>query len=638
MFPKLFEPIQIGSMTLKNRIILSGINVNYAAEDGTVTKRLKDFYVERARGGAGMVQTGIAYVDPLGRFFDQMMGIHNDSVIPGLKELADGVHAYGAAFVVQLCHVGRYASSKVIGQQPVAPSAIASRVSHEMPRELTVDEIKVIVEEFGQGARRSKAAGADAVDLAGSVGYLIPQFFSPYSNKRTDQYGGSVDNRLRFAREIIEAIQRTCGKDYPIMIRISGDEFIPGGNTLEDMKLIARGLEEAGVASINVIPGWHESPVPLVSWHVARGQYVYLAEAVKKVVKTIPVIASNRINTPELAERVIAEGRVDMVTMARALIADPELPIKAQSGRLDEIRPCVACNQGCYDRLFANQDIACLANPAAGREEEFAIHPAPKARKIMVVGGGPAGMEAARVAASRGHKVTLYEKSATLGGQLSLAAVPPGKDEIHGLVAYFSNQMSKLGVDVKLGQEASADTIAAERPDAVIVAAGAKPIIPNIPGVQGQNVVTAHDVLAGKATTGGTVLVVGGGQVGIETADFLAEQGKQVTIIEMLEKLGPDLGVTVRWIVMKKVAERGIKSITSARVLEISDSGIVYEKDGARQTLAADTIVLAVGARAEQGLVESLENKIETYSAGDCLKARKALDAIYEGAKIGLRV
>lgn len=637
MFPKLFEPIQIGSMKLKNRLILSGINVNYAAEDGTVTKRLKDFYVERAKGGVGMVQTGICYVDPLGSFFTHMMGIHNDSVIPGLREMAQEVQSYGAAFVVQLCHVGRYASSKVTGAQPVAPSAVASRVSHEMPRELTVPEIKGIIEAFAQGARRARDAGADAVDLAGAVGYLIAQFLSPYSNKRNDEYGGDMERRMQFVLEIMDRIQRTVGKDYPIMIRISGDEFLPGGNTLEDMKVVAQALEKAGIASINVIPGWHESPVPLVSWHVAPAQYAYLAEEVKKVVK-VPVIASNRINTPELAERLIAEGRVDMVTMARALIADPEMPRKALEGRVDEIRPCVACNQGCYDRLFANLDISCMSNPAAGREDEFAIRPAPNPRKVMVVGGGPAGMEAARVAASRGHQVTLYEKSSALGGQLALAAVPPGKGEIVSLVSYYINQMARLGVKVNLGQEATAETVGREKAEAVIVAAGASPIIPNMAGVNGQNVVTALDVLAGKAGAGERVVIVGGGQVGVETADFLAEQGKKVTILEMLDKIGPDLGVTVRWIVMKRIAEKGIKSFSGARVQEITSKGVTYEKDGASQFLEADTVVLAVGARAEKKLTQELESKVEVYAVGDCVQARKALDAIYEGAKAGLSV
>lgn len=637
MFPKLFEPIQIGSMKLKNRLILSGINVNYAAEDGTVTKRLKDFYVERAKGGVGMVQTGICYVDPLGSFFTHMMGIHNDSVIPGLREMAQEVQSYGAAFVVQLCHVGRYASSKVTGAQPVAPSAVASRVSHEMPRELTVPEIKGIIEAFAQGARRARDAGADAVDLAGAVGYLIAQFLSPYSNKRNDEYGGDMERRMQFVLEIMDRIQRTVGKDYPIMIRISGDEFLPGGNTLEDMKVVAQALEKAGIASINVIPGWHESPVPLVSWHVAPAQYAYLAEEVKKVVK-VPVIASNRINTPELAERLIAEGRVDMVTMARALIADPEMPRKALEGRVDEIRPCVACNQGCYDRLFANLDISCMSNPAAGREDEFAIRPAPSPRKVMVVGGGPAGMEAARVAASRGHQVTLYEKSSALGGQLALAAVPPGKGEIVSLVSYYINQMARLGVKVNLGQEATAETVGREKAEAVIVAAGASPIIPNMAGVNGQNVVTALDVLAGKAGAGERVVIVGGGQVGVETADFLAEQGKKVTILEMLDKIGPDLGVTVRWIVMKRIAEKGIKSFSGARVQEITSKGVTYEKDGASQFLEADTVVLAVGARAEKKLTQELESKVEVYAVGDCVQARKALDAIYEGAKAGLSV
>lgn len=637
MFPKLFEPIEIGTMKLKNRIILSGINVNYAAADGKVTRRLKDFYVERARGGAGMVQTGICYVDPLGRFFTNMMGIHDDSVVPGLRELATEVQSYGAAFVVQLCHVGRYSSSNIIGTQPVAPSAIASRVSHEMPRELTNQEIKEIIESFAQGARRAREAGADGVDLAGAVGYIIAQFLSPYSNTRTDEYGGDMEHRLQFVLEVIERIQQTVGKDYPIMIRISGDEFIKGGNSLDDMKLIAQALDRAGVASINVIPGWHESPVPLVSWHVPPGHYVYLAEEVRKVVD-VPVIASNRINTPQLAEQLIAGGRVDAVTMARALIADPELPNKAQAGRIDEIRPCVACNQGCYDRLFADKDIMCMTNPAAGREEEFAIRPVDKPRKIMVVGGGPAGMEAARVAAARGHQVVLYEKNDSLGGQLTLAAAPPGKDEINGLVGYFATQMAKLGIRVNVGQEATLDTINSELPDAVVVAAGAAPIVPNIPGVQGGNVVTAHDVLAGRATTGKQVVVVGGGQVGIETADYLVEQGKQATIVEMLDKLGPDLGVTVRWIVMKHINERAIRGITSARVTEITGSGLTYEKDGILHTLDADTVVLAVGARAQKKLAEDLEQRIEVYSVGDCVQARKALDAIYEGAKVGLKV
>lgn len=633
----MFEPIQIGALKLKNRLILSGINVNYAAEDGKVTKRLKDFYVERAKGGVGMVQTGICYVDPLGRFFTNMMGIHEDSVIPGLRELAQEVQAYGAAFVVQLCHVGRYASSRIIGAQAVAPSAVASRVTHEVPRELTVPETKGIVEAFAQGARRAREAGADAVDLAGAVGYLISQFLSPYSNKRADEYGGDLERRMQFVLEIMERIQERVGKDYPIMIRISGDEFLPGGNTLEDMKVVAQALEQAGIASINVIPGWHESPVPLVSWHVAPGQYVYLAEEVKKVVK-VPVIASNRINTPELAERVLAEGRADLVTMARALIADPEMPRKAQEGRLEEIRPCVACNQGCYDRLFANLDIACMANPAAGREEEFAIRPAARPRKVMVVGGGPAGLEAARVAASRGHQVALYEKSESLGGQLALAAVPPGKSEIKDLVAYFTHQMRKLGVQVNLGQEVAAETVSRERPDVVIVATGARPIIPAMPGVQGQNVVTAHDVLAGRAETGERVVVVGGGQVGIETAEFLAEKGKKVTILEMLDKLGPDLGVTVRWIVLRRMAERGIKALTGARVRKITSRGVTYEKDGASQSLEAHTVVLAVGAQAERRLLEELENKVEVYSVGDCVQPRKALEAIYEGAKVALRI
>lgn len=637
MFTHLFSPIQIGTMQLKNRLILSGINVNYAAEDGSVTERLRDFYVERARGGVGMVQTGICYVDPLGRFFTNQMGIHDDRLIPGLRRLVDEVHAYGAALVVQLCHVGRYASSEIIGAQAVAPSAIPSRLTHEMPRELTVREIKDIIEAFAQGARRARDAGADAVDLAGSVGYLISQFLSPYTNKRTDEYGGSVHQRMRFTLDIIERIKQVAGKDYPIMYRISGDEFLPGGNTLEDTKIIAQDLEKAGVASINVIPGWHESPVPLVSYHVPPGQYVYLAEEFKKVLH-VPVIASNRINTPVLAEEIIAQGKADLVTMARALIADPELPNKAAAGRLEDIRPCIACNQGCYDRLFADKDIVCLANPAAGREKDYEIKPAEKPRKILVIGGGPAGMEAARVARLRGHDVTLWERNDRLGGQLNLALMPPTKHEIINLVEHLSCQVVKLGVKVELRKEATTRSIGEFGPEAVIVATGAKPIVPPIPGVQGDHVVTAHDVLSGKAVIGERIILVGGGQVGIETADLLAGQGKQVTIVEMLEKIGADIGITTRWIAMKRLVDQGVRTLTGSKALEITPTGLTVEKNGEKRFMEADTVIMAVGSCSERQLLDGPLGTMEVYAVGDCVKPRKALEAIQEGANIALRL
>jgi 2,4-dienoyl-CoA reductase-like NADH-dependent reductase (Old Yellow Enzyme family)/thioredoxin reductase len=639
MFDKLFEPVQIGPMKLKNRLILSGINVNYAAADGSVTPRLKDFYVERAKGGVGMVQTGICYVDPGGKFFTHQMGIHDDAIVPGLRDMIDEIHSYGAAAVVQLCHVGRYASSRVLGgQSSVAPSPVPSRVTHEVPRELTVPEIRDIIEAFAQGARRAREANADAVDLAGAVGYLISQFLSPHTNQRNDEYGGDLQRRMRFVLEIISRIKQVAGPDYPIMYRISGDEFMEGGNRLEDVKVIAQELEKAGIVSLNVIPGWHDCPVPLVSYHVPPGHFVYLAEEVKKVLR-IPVIASNRINTPQLAEEILAAGRADLVTMARALIADPELPNKAAAGRLKDIRPCIACNQGCYDRLFANLDIQCMVNPAAGREGEFRLEPAARPRTVAVIGGGPAGMEAATLAAQRGHQVTLYEKSDELGGQLRLAAVPPGKGEISNLVAYLSTQVRKAGVQVVQGAAASLESLPAAQPEVVVLATGARPIIPPIPGVEGDNVALAHDVLAGRAVVrGDRVIVVGGGQVGIETAEFLAEQGKKVTIVEMLEKIGADLGVTVRWIVLKGLAERGIKTMTNAKVQEVTQRGVVVERDGARETVEGDTVVIAVGSQPERPSLGDLESKAEVYMVGDCVKPRKALEAIYEGASVALRI
>ncbi|MEM0021978.1 MAG: NAD(P)-binding protein, partial [Archaeoglobaceae archaeon] len=439
---KLFEPIEIEGMKIKNRIVLPAGETNYHSPEGGVTERLLDFYRERAKGGIGFAVVGIAKIEP---YFFGGLAIYDDRFIPELAKIAEVFHEYDVRCAVQLWHPGRYEISLDPDRTPVAPSPIPPPIfSRKTPKELTKEEILRIEEEFAESALRAKKAGFDAVELIGSAGYLISQFFSPATNKRTDEYGGSIENRTRFAVEIIERIKEKCGK-FPVMIRIPGDEFIEGGNTVREMKMIAKILEDAGVCAINVMAGWHESKRPLTTMLVPRGGFAYLAEEIKKSVG-VPVIASHRINDPIIAERILQEGKADMVAMFRALIADPELPKKAKEGRFDEIRICIACNQGCMDNVMQGLPISCLVNPAVGREKELRDLKAKEKKKVVIIGGGPGVCTAAEFLARKGHEVVLFEKNSKLGGQFNIAANSPLAYEFAELGKYFMNVLPKLGV------------------------------------------------------------------------------------------------------------------------------------------------------------------------------------------------
>jgi 2,4-dienoyl-CoA reductase (NADPH2) len=425
------------------------------------------------------------------------------------------------------------------------------------------------------------------------------------------------------------------------MCRISGDELIPGGNTLKEAQVIAQKLEKAGVRAFNVTAGWHESRVPMITMDVPRGGYVYLAEGIKTALKGTEarVIASNRINDPFLAEQILREGKADLISMGRALVADPELPNKAREGRFDEIVTCIACNQGCMDNLFESTPITCMVNPIVGREGEVKISPAKKPRKILIVGGGPAGMKAAQIAAMRGHQVTLYEKSDRLGGQLNLASASPSREELGTIVEDLSIQLRKFGVKIQLGEEVTPSLVARLKPDIIILATGATPIIPNIPGVDLPNVFQAWDVLAGKDTPGKNVVVVGGGGVGCYTAHYLAVRGKKVTLLEMLDKTAKDVGISNRWIIRDNLQKGGVEIFTSTKVESISEKAVFAVKNGERLTLPADSVVLAVGSKSNKSLAEAIREKIsEIYEIGDCVEPRKALQAIHEGWDVALKI
>ena len=660
----LFQPIRINNLEIKNRIYLPAMHMAMAV-DFQVTDQLIDFYAERARGGAGMIVVGNATVDDVAGFF-QYIGAHDDSFLPGLTKLADAIKDNGARAAVQLNHAGRYSHSALMnGKKPVAPSPLASNLTREVPDELDIDGIKRIVNSFAESAARVKKAGYDAVEILSGTGYLISEFLSPLTNKRTDEYGGSFENRIRFGVEVMKAVRAAVGDDYPLIVRLDNNDFMEGGQSRDELSDYAKILvEECSVDALCVKGSWHEARVPQLTPNVPRGTYAYLARNIKNIVN-VPVIASHRINDPEIARELLEDDFCDMVAMARSLIADPYLPEKARTGRENEIVHCIACAQGCFDNLFKLQAVKCLCNPKAGFETEKAIIKADKQKKVMVIGGGVAGMSAALAAKERGHDVTIYEKKDVLGGQIFLAATPPGREEFHELAKDYATQVQISGIEIKFNTVVDEALIDSEKPDAVILATGAVPLIPPIPGVELEHVVQAWDVLMERVSTGSNIVVIGGGAVGVETAMYLAEKGtlsgdaikfllinnaesyetlyelatkgsKEVVIIEMAEKIGTGIGKSTKWVMHGEMARSRVTARTGARALEITKEFVKIQMGDIIEEIPADTVVLATGAIPVAELADVLEGKgIEFKVAGDAGGIALAFDAVHQGFDAG---
>jgi 2,4-dienoyl-CoA reductase-like NADH-dependent reductase (Old Yellow Enzyme family)/thioredoxin reductase len=636
----LFTPLRIGPLQLKNRIAMAPMATHYADETGAVTERLKNYYLERARGGAGLIILESGYIHPLGRGGMKRMGLHEDRLIPGLRGLVDAVHAEGVKISSLLHHAGRQINvENTHGQYPVSASSLPSGMEAVVPRTLKVQEIEELVEAFGQAARRSLAAGFDAIVIHAAHGYLIHQFLSPLSNIRRDRYGRTFSRRLRFLQEIVLRCQESVGKDYPLMVRISASEFIPGGITLKDGQKIARRLEEWRVKAIHVSGGTHDTvEMEIPPMAIPRGCLVHLAEGIKKAVR-IPVGAVGKIVEPKMAEEILRQGKADLIALGRALLADPEFPQKAREGRFEDIRPCIGCLQGCRDHLYQGLPITCLVNPQAGIEAESKITPAERRKKIFIVGGGPGGMEAARVAALRGHEVTLAEKDDHMGGQFYLASLPGGKREIRVYLDYLSAQLKKLGVKIQLNQEVSPEELKVMKADAVILAVGGIPLLPAIPGIERENVIIAWQALSHPEKVGRKVVIIGGGSVGAETAKFLLDQEKDVTLVEMLTEIAGDAEKVNRKVLLRSVGEKGAKIRVSTQATAILAEGVEVEFDGNKETLPADTVVLATGIRPNNELEAALRAlPAELHKVGDCVKPRKAIDAIHEGFKAALKI
>ena len=643
---RLFQPIHLGDMEIKNRFVLAPMATNFSSGDGLVTEQLKAYYEGRAKGGAGLVMVEESCIDaPVGKGGACQLYIDDDKQIPGLSELAGVIQKYGAKAGIQLHHAGRLAATRYTGCQPVAPSAIVAP-GGDMPRELSIAEIEAIVDGFARGAARAQKAGFDGIEIQCVHGYLLSEFLSADSNKRRDAYGGSLENRVKIVLDIIRTVRSRVGHSYPVWARLTVREFhTDNGINPGEAKQLAHWLEESGMVALNVTADHIRSNFGM-AWPVEgeafprppmdhpHGFIIPLIAEIKKVVK-IPIMAIGWM-TSEVGEAALRADKIDMVVMARPLLADPEIPNKTASGKLDEIRPCIGCLM-CREQFLLDKGVACAVNAQAGREYECPIIPTETKKRVVVVGGGAAGMEAARVAALRGHEVTLLEKDNRLGGQLLLASLPPYKGILAELVDYFRVQMERLGIKVELGREATVETVLSAKPNAVVVATGATRAVPDLPGIEIEKVVDAADVLTGKAAVGDEMVIIGGGIIGCETAEFLAAQGKKVTVVEMLDNLATGMERTHRQFLLQRLDGRGVNLMVRTEAQAVAGDGVLVRMaDGKERTLAADTVVLAIGVSPNQQLYQALRGKVgEIYQVGDCVEPRHIFEAISEGFLAG---
>ncbi|MDD5761695.1 MAG: FAD-dependent oxidoreductase [bacterium] len=670
------QPGRIGTLEIKNRLVMPAMCTNYTFQ-GRLTGDGVHYYGLRAKGGVGLIIVEAASIDfPIGRMVLNC-AISGDEYIPGMKKLVEEIHRNGAKVALQILHAGRQTFPALCGSQPVSSSGIGSAAPlyADPPRGMTLYECRRTISQFGEAALRAKKAGFDAVELHFAHGYLASSFLSPVLNHRTDEYGG-IKGGITFCSEVVEEVKRRCGPQFPVICRLNGDDYSPeGGVTHIDARMISVALEKAGADCINVSAGLRESNHTLHDQSMAspRGAWMYLAEGIRKAVG-IPVMVVKRI-AEDMIEDALAEGKADFVCIGRPHLTDPEYAKKVLDGRSEDVLPCIWCCQGCYDRLWMLAPVTCLVNPAVGRKDEAPIDGLEKAavpKKVVVIGGGPAGMEAALVCAKRGHEVTLFEREGTLGGSYRLASSSPAKREVGRLVRYFERALPNSGVRVVLGSEATPGTVEREHPDAVIVAAGADPApSEKIPGPNGPDVVSAEDVMSGRAKTGKRVVIwtcseycnftcrvdvapVPGDPTGIhsrrsyacragyaavDTAEYLASRGRLVSIVTERDAVVPGMGYTSRSYLLRRFYRANIRVCSAVKVREIRDGGILLEKGGVAFPLDADTLIVSVGARPRKGLSEALREKArELYVVGDGNRVGNAMKSMEEGYAAAMRI
>ena len=646
-FPKLFRPGHIGRLRMRNRIVQLPTGGSFIGPNSEVTDRTIAYYRERAKGGVGLIIVGGARVLPITRPIDRrFLNFGEERLLSSHYHLVEAVHSYGAKIAIQLNHSGSQVSTADWGgDQCLSPSGVqqfnVSGRPYGLPRPMSKGEIYQVIEGFAKAVANARRVGYDMAEIHAGHGHLLGAFMSPATNKRTDEFGGSLENRMRFVTEIIKQAHQMAGADFPISIRISADEFIPEGMSIQESPVMAKKLEEAGAGCINISCGTYRNQHKVSDvMRMEEGWKAPMWMAIKQAV-TIPTIAGGGNRHPEFCEKIIAEGKADFVGLARQMQADPYWPRKAADGSLEDLNRCISCLRCLYGLDGKRQIVRhCTVNALWGREVHFIdAKPAAPKKKVMVIGGGPGGMEAARVTSLRGHEVTLHEKGQELGGQMLLSAVAPGKEKVLWFRDYLATQIKKQGVRIKLGSEVDFEKVDKAKPDAIIVATGARPVMPDIPGLKDAKSVIAWDVLANKTKVmDEDVVILGGGIVGCETAEFLARQGKKVTIVEMLPALAQDMEPLNRRVLLDELKKYAVAMLVGQKALEINDNTVmvVNTVTGERQSIQAGHVVVALGAEPDQSLAEALEGMSDkVYIIGDCLEPRTTLDAVKEGFLIG---
>ncbi|MEE8110861.1 MAG: FAD-dependent oxidoreductase [bacterium] len=635
-FPKLFEPIEVSGLPLRNRIVKAAMATNYATPDGFVTPEMIAYYREHARGGTGLVMVEFAYLDDVAsKSWHRQLGVESDEKVEGLSQLAETIRSEGAGAALQICHCG--IQRLIPGGPPRVPSAAADPANKAV-REVDEEEIAQVVAAFADAAGRVKRAGFDMVEVHAAHGYLLSAFLSPEANRRTDAFGGDLQGRLRFPRMVVEAVRQAVGEGFPLCVRMNGSEMYRGGMGLRDGCAAAQVFVEAGADAIHVSAGTygtrHLRSTPM---YARRGNLVPLAAAIRKV-SSVPVIASGGLSDPAKVEAILREGKADMVSMARQLHAEPHWAKKVQEGRLEDIRPCIRCNAGCLENGLQGNPILCDVNPAAGFETEFEIKPSARPKKVAIIGGGPAGMEAARVLALRGHAVTLFEARDRLGGALVLAAHPEFKADLRALLAYQERQVRKLPVEIRLNTRVRPEDVADLGAEEILLAAGAVPERPaGIKGAEGPKVLTLFQALLDEAQIGQRVVVVGGTKAGCETAWHLAREGRKVALLAGGERLAPEMEDMHRPHLMEGFEKDGVNWHVEAEVTEIADDGTVhYQRDGTGHELPADSVILALGVQPDRSLDEALSGLgVPVHYIGDCATPGRLFGAIHDASRVG---
>ncbi len=662
-FPHLFAPGRIGTLHLPNRILMGSMHLGYEGVAGG-TERMAEFYAARARGGAALIITGGCAINKEAIGGAQFSCIFRSEDVEALSVVVNRVHQANGRIGLQLFHAGRYATREwLFGLQPVAPSAIRSTLHPTTPREMTEDDILRTIDDFARAALKAKEIGFDCIEIMGSEGYLINQFFSPLTNRRKDAWGGSVKNRMRFSIDVLKRIRNLCGENYPVIYRVSGLDLMPDSSTWEETYEWFVALEDAGADAFNIGIGWHEARIPTISMLVPRAFYTFVSERIRRHTK-VPCITSNRINDPHVAEEVLAQDKADFVSMARALLADAELPNKASSQRSSVINTCIACNQACLDNAFRNQPAACILNPEAGREMEMILKPATFNKKVAVIGAGPAGLEASRVLSMRGHDVTLFEKQNQIGGQLLYAIQVPGKQEFLNTIRYYENSLNELRVHLELNTDVGPQDL--KTFDAVVVATGAKPYVPEILGSGLQTCINYDQFFRGDVKVNDKVVIIGSGGIGCDIAHILSDAAnlyppesffdktnnvsnyeeylrslpreRSVTLTRRGKRIGERLGPTTRWALVQLLENRGVQMMTQISYQTITEEGVhIKTRTGKEMLLPANTIIFATGQVSNSELYSLVAKEVENcFQIGSCRIASEsnAQTAIWEAAEI----